>query len=224
MCAQPLPNRLLRCQLGEICIQLSHTRLSGETNAGPPSPPYIEPEMPGMRAFLTLNLARAASRSLSTLRSPRRNASTIDLPTTSARKKVAAQVGRGFHRQEHYTLNSPDPIKITTLRNPTQCVLWQHPERIGGKFAEIFKGVEDYEDSSHLTRSLLKCKECGQLYFHEWYEWVDWEEGNDKMYTTLIPVRTKEEIETLKGTSTFMLMTFFPRLQLDGGPKWIGKD
>jgi hypothetical protein len=121
-------------------------------------------------------------------------------------------------------LTEPEPIKIVKLRHPTQCVLWEHPDHITGKFAEIFDEVESYEDSSHLTRALYKCKECGQLYFHEWYEWVDWENGNDKMYTTLIPVQTQEEIQALKGTDTIMLMTFFPRLQLDGNPTWIGKD
>jgi hypothetical protein len=120
-------------------------------------------------------------------------------------------------------MTEPEPIKIVTLRSPTQCVLWEHPERITGKFSEIFDEIECYEDSSHLTRSLYKCKECAQLYFHEWYEWVDWDEGNDKMYTTLIPVETQSEIDTLKATGTFLLMTFFPRLQLGGVPKWVGK-
>jgi hypothetical protein len=49
-------------------------------------------------------------------------------------------------------------------------------------------------------------------------------EGNDKMYTTLVPVQTQAEIDALKETDTFMLMTYFPRLQIDGGtPKWMGK-
>jgi hypothetical protein len=121
-------------------------------------------------------------------------------------------------------LTEPDPIEIVKLRNPTQCILWDHPDHITGRFPGIFDKIESYEDDSHLTRSLYKCKECGQLYFHEWYEWVDWEEGNDKMYTTLIPVQTQAEIDTLKKTDTFMLMTFFPRLQLDRGPTWVGKD
>jgi hypothetical protein len=118
-------------------------------------------------------------------------------------------------------LTEPEPIEIVNLRNPTQCILWEQPERISGKFSEILEEVESYEDSSHLPRSLYKCKECGQLYFFEWYEWVDWKEGNDKMYTTLIPVQTQTEMDAL----TFVLMTYFPRLQLDGGtPRWIGKD
>jgi hypothetical protein len=117
-----------------------------------------------------------------------------------------------------------EPIKIHHLRKPVQCVLWEHPGRAAGKFSGFLDEVECYEDSSHLTRSLYKCRECGQLYFHEWYEWVDWKEGNDKMYTTLIPVQTKAEIDALKETDIFMLMTYFPRLQIDGGKaKWMGK-
>jgi hypothetical protein len=118
-----------------------------------------------------------------------------------------------------------EPIKIVRLRHPTQCVLWTHPERLTAKFGEVLEHIESYEDSSHLTRSLYKCRECGQLYFHEWYEWVDWENGNDKQYSTLVPVQTPEEIVALKQTDIVTLMTYFPRLHLDGGkPAWNGKD
>jgi hypothetical protein len=116
------------------------------------------------------------------------------------------------------------PIQITELRHPTQCVLWENPGRIGAKFFEIFDEVETYEDSSHLTRSLYKCRKCGQLYFFEWYEWVDWDEGNDKMYSTLLPVQSKEEGRALNRTTIYTLMTYFPRLQWDGGKAgWVGK-
>jgi len=123
-----------------------------------------------------------------------------------------------------YSLTEPERIKIVKLSHPAQCVLWEHPERITGKFAEIFDEVEAYEDSSHLTRSLYKCRECGQLYFHEWYEWVDWKkrQRQDVHHSHTCPDASR--IDTLKETDTFMLMTFFPRLQLDGKPKWVGKD
>ena len=118
-----------------------------------------------------------------------------------------------------------EDVEIVHLPNPTKCVLWETPDFIARKFSDLFTEIECYEDSSHLTRSLYKCRECGQLYFHEWYEWVDWDEGNDKMYTTLIPVQTQAQIEKLKATDTFMLMAYFPRLQLDGGKaRWAGKD
>jgi len=121
-------------------------------------------------------------------------------------------------------VSEKEPVRIVELRPPTQCVLWPHPERAAGKFSGFMDEVETFEDTGHLTRSLYKCRECGQLYFHEWYEWVDWKEGNDKMYDTLIPVQTQAEIDALKETDTFMLMTFFPRLQLDGhAPVWVGR-
>ncbi len=117
-----------------------------------------------------------------------------------------------------------DPVKIVELSPPTQCVLWENPERVAGKFAALLDEVEAYEDSSHLSRSLYKCRECGQLYFHEWWEWVDWDKGNDKQYSTLIPVQTQEDLAALKNATTFGLMTYFPRLQFDGyKPTWIGK-
>jgi hypothetical protein len=118
-----------------------------------------------------------------------------------------------------------DPNQIVQLRRPTQCVLWEHPERAAAKFTELFEAVESYENSSHLHRSMYKCRECGQLYFHEWYEWVDWDEGDDKSYTTLIPVQTPEEIAALKQTDFFGLLRYFPRLQWErGAPAWNGKD
>jgi hypothetical protein len=117
------------------------------------------------------------------------------------------------------------PIKFVTLRHPTQCVLWEQPERLnGGGFGELFKTIACYEDSSHLTRYLYECHECGQRYFYEWCEMVDWDEGNDKQYTTFIPVRTKAEITALKQASTIELLCYSPRLQRDGDKiVWIGK-
>ncbi len=118
-----------------------------------------------------------------------------------------------------------EPPKIVQLNPPVGCEFWEHPERLAGKFAGLLDEVECYEDSSHLARSLYKCRGCGQLYFYEWWEWVDWEDGNDRQYTTLIPVEMPEEIAALKETDTFWLMTYLPRLHLDGGkPVWMGKD
>jgi hypothetical protein len=110
------------------------------------------------------------------------------------------------------------------LRQLTQCMLWEDPGRANAKFSEIFDELACYEDSSHLSRSLYKCKECGQLYFFEWMEWVDWEGGDDRQYSTLFPVQTQEEIEAMKQASFFDLMNYYPRLHVDGNPKWNGKD
>jgi len=115
-----------------------------------------------------------------------------------------------------------EPTQIVYLLQPTQCILWENPDSLTGKFSELLEIVETYEDTSRLTRSLYKCRECGQLYFHEWY---DWHEDRHKRYPTLIPVRTPEEIAALKQTSVFKLITYLPCLQLDGGkPRWTSKD
>jgi hypothetical protein len=114
-----------------------------------------------------------------------------------------------------------EPMGLVELRHPTQCVLWEQPERLKGRsFKEFLEEIECYEDTSHLVRSLHKCRECGQLYFYEWYEWVDWDDGNDRSYTTLIPVQTPAEIEALKQASPITLIAYVPRLQWDGDRIW----
>lgn len=118
------------------------------------------------------------------------------------------------------------------MKNPTHCAIWEKPELVGGMRDDIFETIETYVDESHLMRHLFRCRECGQLYFHEFYEEIDWESGNDPQYTTYIPVYTNEEIEQLKKSSQFELMQFGPRLQKDF-PKeakqptawyWLGKE
>jgi hypothetical protein len=118
---------------------------------------------------------------------------------------------------------TPEEPTHIALPAPTQCVLWDHPERVPGSFARCFEELESYEDTSHLSRSLYKCRECGQLYFHEWYEWVDWDEGHDIQYSTLLPVRSVEQGAELNNV--FGLMRYLPRLHLDAGKaQWFGKN
>src|SRR5262249_15172188 len=122
-------------------------------------------------------------------------------------------------------MTDEDETKFVTLRQPKQCAMWEHPELALGKFSETFEMIEEYVDKRDLSRSLWKCKECGQLYFREWFEWVDGNWDNDRIYVTLIPVQTPEEIAALKDTTVFTLMQYYPRLLLERGkPVWIGKD
>ena len=101
------------------------------------------------------------------------------------------------------------------MKPPTQCILWDKPELILGPVAQLFELLETYEKESHFWRYLLKCRECGQLYFYEFYEEIDWEKGNDPQRSSYIPVDTEEEIETLKKKMSFELHQCFPRLQKD---------
>jgi hypothetical protein len=115
---------------------------------------------------------------------------------------------------------------IRQLRQPTQCVLWDKPQLVGQPpVKDMFETVETFVDTSHLERTLFKCRECGQLYFYEYYEHVDFGDGNDREYLTYIPVEAPEDIAAMKEGTVFDLMRFFPRLQLQTGmsPAWVGK-
>jgi hypothetical protein len=101
------------------------------------------------------------------------------------------------------------------MKNPEQCALWKMPGLIGDPQKDLFERIDTYADESHLSRCLLKCRECGQLYFFEFYEEIDWVSGNDPQYSTYIPVETEDEIACLKKASPFGLLQFSPRLQRD---------
>lgn len=116
------------------------------------------------------------------------------------------------------------------MKKPTQCVLWEKPELIDASMKDRVELVETYVDDSHLWRRLLKCRECGQLYFYEFYEEIDWVGGDDAQYVKYIPVETLDEIEALKKASILEIFGFLPQLRKDfptGAKKasisWIGK-
>ncbi|MGO9133908.1 MAG: hypothetical protein ACLP8A_07655 [Methylovirgula sp.] len=114
-----------------------------------------------------------------------------------------------------------DEAGFHRFKEPTGCILWTKPELIDGDTSDLFECVEVFEDEIHLGRQLLRCKECGQLYFYEFYELVDWEDGDDPQYWTFVPVESPADIALIKDVSPFELMRFSPRLQRDfpkGGP------
>lgn len=113
------------------------------------------------------------------------------------------------------------------LKKPTQCILWNKSNLASADLD--FELVKTFTESSHFDRDILKCKECGQLYLHEFYEVVNFD-GDDDMYDTYIPIENKENIKILAETKEpIELLEFSPRLQYDfkGGKesplRWIGK-
>lgn len=105
---------------------------------------------------------------------------------------------------------------------PVQCHLWQKEALTKEDFA--FETVRTFADESHFERAVIRCAQCGQHYFYEWIEEVDWDGGNDKMYNTFIPIPLDENIiDTLNQKSSFDLLMVGPRLQWDNGGeiKWI---
>jgi hypothetical protein len=99
------------------------------------------------------------------------------------------------------------------MKEATQCVLWNKPELTDGPMKERFELLDTFMYESHQWRYLLKCRECGQLYFFEFYEEIDWEDGKDPQCSIYIPLETGNE--SLKHASRFELLQLFPRLQND---------
>ena len=102
------------------------------------------------------------------------------------------------------------------MKDPAGCVLWEKPELVlEGTVKDRFERLDTFVEESHWWRYLLRCRECGQLYFFEFNEEVDWEHGNDPQYTTYIPVETAGDAKALSKLSPMELLSHRPRLQKD---------
>jgi hypothetical protein len=101
------------------------------------------------------------------------------------------------------------------MKIPTQCHLWQKEGLTAKDLHGAFVLVERFLEEPHHSRSLRRCKECGQLYFHEFYERIDWVRGNDPQFQTYIPVESRDEMETLLNSTEFNMQTFSPSLHSD---------
>ena len=112
--------------------------------------------------------------------------------------------------------------RLIEMRPPVQCVLWKHPERFPKTLAEIFDEIASYEDTNHSSRSLHRCRECGQLYFYEWFAWDDWEGGNDRSYSTFVPVQGRTSRRSRGWISSASYNTFRACTHLGGKPEWVG--
>lgn len=118
---------------------------------------------------------------------------------------------------------------------PEQCILWKKQNIDESDMSmSNFDVLETLINTSHLWRYVLKCKECGQLYFFEFKEDVNWSgegNGNDFQYSTWIPI-SPDGTEALIGKSPLELLdpALIPRIQSDLTPyrqddaHWVGRE
>ncbi len=118
---------------------------------------------------------------------------------------------------------------------PEKCILWKkHNIEESDMSMSNFDVIETLIDTSHLWRYVLKCKECGQLYFFEFKEDINWSgegNGNDFQYSTWIPI-PPDSTEELAEKSPLELLdpALTPRIQSDLTPyrcdeaHWVGKE
>lgn len=87
------------------------------------------------------------------------------------------------------------------------CHLWTKTDLTSEDLRGSLQNIKTYLDDSHLIRNLKKCKKCGQLYFYEFAEDIDWNEGNDPQYRLWIPVESEMRAEDLNHMTTIQLHT-----------------
>lgn len=116
-----------------------------------------------------------------------------------------------------------------TPQIPSKCHLWTKDNLAPEDFRTL-KQVERYIDDDHLIRDLMKCTDCGQHYYKEFYETTDYVAGNDPQYRTYIPIKpTPGVIKKLNALDIKQIHTVTPRLLDDWLAddtrtiKWIGK-
>jgi|GEM_PF-2967649 len=107
------------------------------------------------------------------------------------------------------------------LYRPIQCHLWKKENISNSDLHSSFKVLETFSEDSHLSHRLITCKDCGQLYLQEFYEEVDWEDGEDPQYVTYVPVKDRNQAIKIHRSGVLMSQIFRPSLKCDW-PK--GKD
>ncbi len=114
-------------------------------------------------------------------------------------------------------------------KKPTQCDLWKKEELTDGDLDNAFDVIHMFSEDSHFSRRLIQCKQCAQMYLKEFYEEIDWIDGEDPQYVTYIPVESREEAEAINRVGLWEFQTFSPRINRDW-PKdkprkiyWIGR-
>ncbi len=78
-----------------------------------------------------------------------------------------------------------------------------------------FETLKIYTMESHLVRKLLKHVPSGELYFYEFYEKIDWLNGNDPQYNTYIPVANETESDNINKLDLFEIHNITPRIIFD---------
>lgn len=88
-------------------------------------------------------------------------------------------------------------MKNIKISFPKNCHLWCDQNLNREILNEDLEEIDLLIDESHLIRKILRCKECGQLYFYEFFELVDYKEGNDAQFWKWIPVTSEKEAEEI---------------------------
>ncbi|HMX33228.1 MAG TPA: hypothetical protein PKC66_13390, partial [Leptospiraceae bacterium] len=93
------------------------------------------------------------------------------------------------------------------ITEPIDCHLWKIRFPSVEDWPLDLKTLVVFEEDVHFERSLKQC-DCGQLYFYEMIEFIDFERGEDPIYRTLIPIADEQTAVSLNSKSKFELINF----------------
>ncbi len=102
------------------------------------------------------------------------------------------------------------------LEKPEKCHLWQKDDLLEQDLnPRTFKEISVFIDDSHFKRKLLECKDCGQLYFYQFTESIDYIGGNDPQHGIFIPVKSREDADRISKLNSMEIYLYQPRLLSD---------
>jgi hypothetical protein len=95
------------------------------------------------------------------------------------------------------------------------CILWKDPDAtLARPMKDVFALDWQSAHESHFWRYVLRCRACGQRYFFQFLEEIDWDGGLDDQLTLYVPFDDETELERLKTTAPRDLTGVTPRLQI----------
>lgn len=104
--------------------------------------------------------------------------------------------------------------KLTNI--PTKCHFWNNRhKRIILNNYKIFEVIKEYGDceqrvSDYREHTLLKCKQCGQLYLKEFTGFIDWVNGDDDQYWSFFPVSSIKKADELHKVNSINILHHTP--------------
>lgn len=82
----------------------------------------------------------------------------------------------------------------------TRCALWKDADAVlADPMKDRFALLARLCETSHHWRYVLACRGCGQKYFMEFYEEIDWDGGKDPSWTSYVPFETDAELAALNA-------------------------
>lgn len=117
------------------------------------------------------------------------------------------------------------------IAKPIQCHLAYEKPLTRDGLENSLESVKIYVEEAHLIKKLLKCKNCGQFYYYEFYEEIDWINNNNTKYYKYIPVSDLESADKLSEL-TMIELDYCLSICIDVssnekepiGPYWKGFD